>query len=96
MQYESLAQALTDGSGGGYSLLGAFAGTLLAALLARLCRLTKNLGALLDCLSPGAALGIAVGKLAFLFSSGDRGKIVLEEEARHGLLFHPGDNLSGA
>jgi prolipoprotein diacylglyceryltransferase len=96
MQYESLRQALTDWSGGGYSLIGAFAGTLLAALLARLCRLTKNLGALLDCLSPGAALGIAVGKLAFLFSSGDRGKMALEKESYHGLPWSTAvDGLSG-
>ena len=84
--YESLKAALTR-TQGGYSLIGVFAGTLLAFGLVRLLRLTKDLPSLLDCVAPGAALGIAVGRLGDLFSGADRGKLLIVDEAYHRLPF---------
>ena len=55
--YDSLGAALTNLRGGGYSLIGVFIGLMLAFLIVRLLRLTKDLPALLDCAAPDAALG---------------------------------------
>ena len=76
--YESLGAAMKILTGGGYSLMGVFLGTILACCLVRLLRVTDDLPALLDCLSPAAALGIAVGRFSELFSAADRGKILVE------------------
>ncbi|MBR1659874.1 MAG: prolipoprotein diacylglyceryl transferase, partial [Oscillospiraceae bacterium] len=83
--YGSLAHALGDPFTGEYSLMGAFAGTVLALALTRLVRLEKNLPALLDCCAPAAALGIAAGRLGALFSAADRGKMIFEREWLHHL-----------
>lgn len=85
--YAGLAAALGNLRGGGYSLIGAFAGMLLAFLLVRLLRLTLNLPALLDRAAPAAALGIAVGRLGDLFTAADRGKMMFESEALHRLPY---------
>ena len=85
--YESLRAALTDLRGGGYSLMGVFLGMLLAFLLVRLVQLTKDLPALLDSATPGAALGIALGRLGDLFTAADRGKMIFAEEALHRLPY---------
>ena len=84
--YESLRAALT-GPEGGYSLIGAFAGTLLAFALVRLLGLTRDLPSLLDSAAPAAALGIALGRLGDLFSTADRGKMLIAGEAYHRLPF---------
>lgn len=73
--YPGFAEAMTDYTTGGYALLGVFVGCFLAAALVRLLRLSKNLPAMLDCMSFGA-IGIAVGRLASLFGTSDRGMIV--------------------
>ena len=83
--YGSLRSALTDLGGGGFSLIGVFAGTLLALLLVRALQLTKELPSLLDAVSPAAAFGIAVGRWAEYFTAADRGKMILEGEAFHHL-----------
>ncbi|MBR6096307.1 MAG: prolipoprotein diacylglyceryl transferase [Oscillospiraceae bacterium] len=85
--YASLGAALGNLRGGGYSLLGVFAGTALSLALLRLLGLTDNLPGLLDALSPAAAFGIALGRWAELFTSADRGKMILEAEALHRLPF---------
>lgn len=85
--YESLAAALGDLRGGGWSLMGAFAGGLLAFALLRLLRLTDNLPALLDRAAPAAALGVAVGRLGDLFTTADRGKMLFASEALHRLPY---------
>lgn len=85
--YESLGAALTQLRGGGYSLMGVFAGMLLAFLLVRLVRLTRDLPSLLDSAAPAAALGIALGRLGDLFTAADRGKMILADEALHRLPF---------
>lgn len=76
--YESLGAAMLDLTGGGYSLMGVFIGTIAACGLVRLLRVTGDLPALLDCLTPAAALGIAVGRFSELFSAADRGKFLVE------------------
>ena len=77
--YDSLADALKLGQSGGFVLMGAFAGCLLAALLTRLFRLTPELPELLDCLSLAGCGGIALGRLASFFNSSDRGMVLPED-----------------
>ena len=72
-QYESMRAALTDYTWGGYALMGAFAGCLLAACIVRLMRVSDNLPQMLDCMSIAGGVGIAVGRLASLFNASDRG-----------------------
>ena len=76
--YESLASAMTDYTWGGYALMGAFFGCLLAACLMRLIRVSRNLPEMLDCMCLVGGVGIAVGRLASLFNASDRGQIVAE------------------
>ena len=76
--YESFGAAMSTLTGGGYSLIGVFIGTIAACSLMRLLRVTDDLPALLDSLSPAAALGIAVGRFSELFSAADRGKFPVE------------------
>lgn len=75
-RYESFLRAVTDYSTGGYALVGAFAGCLLAALLLRLARVSGNLPEMADCMCLAGAAGIAVGRLASLFNASDRGQMV--------------------
>lgn len=76
--YESLTAALDVRQPGGFVLMGAFAGCLLAAGLVRLLGLTKELPELLDCVSLAGCGGIALGRLASLFNSSDRGMVLAE------------------
>lgn len=76
--YESLRAAMTDYSGGGYALMGVFFGCLLVAGALRLLKVVKNLPEMLDCMAIAGGAGIAVGRLASLFNSSDRGVIVPE------------------
>jgi len=74
--YESFLSAMTDYSSGGYALMGVFLGCFLAAALLRLLRLHRSLPEMLDCMCLAGAAGIAVGRLASLYNSSDRGQIV--------------------
>lgn len=74
--YESLMAAMTDFSGTGYALVGAFAGCLLAAGILRLLRAVGNLPSVLDCMSIGGCVAIAIGRLSCFFTSEDRGEIL--------------------
>ena len=95
--YESLLAALTDFTGGGYSLIGVFVGTIAACLLMRGLFLTKDLPGLLDAIAPAGALGIAVGRLSEYFSSSDRAKFFLPEAWQHIPWSAPAVNItSGA
>ena len=85
--YESLSAAMQTLTGGGYSLIGAFIGVIAACCLIRLLRVTDDLPALLDCLSPAAALGIAAGRFSELFSTADRGKILIGNPSLQRLPF---------
>ena len=86
-QYADLHQALTDDSVGSFCLAGAFLGVLLAALILWGVRVIKKLPSFMDAVAPGAALGIAVGKLSAIFYSANRGKVVFEKAFYQGLPF---------
>ncbi len=74
--YDSLKGALTTFTGGGYALMGVFAGCALAALLLRLLRLVKNLPFAFDCMALAGGVGITVGRLACFFTASDRGPVI--------------------
>lgn len=74
--YESFADAMTDYTTGGYALMGVFAGCFLTALLLRLLRAIDNLPRTLDCMALAGSAGIALGRLACLYSNSDRGMVV--------------------
>lgn len=76
--YESLEAAMSNFSSGGYALMGAFIGCILTACLLRLVRIVKNLPQMLDAMAIAGGTGIAVGRLASLFNSSDRGVVVAE------------------
>lgn len=73
--YESFWQAMTDYTSGSYALVGVFAGCLLAAVLLRLTKLSRNLPQMLDCMVLAGSAGIGVGRLAALFTTADRGQM---------------------
>lgn len=75
--YPSFQTAMTEYTSGGFALLGVFVGCFLSAALLRVLRISKNLPRMLDCMSFGG-LGIAVGRLASLFNSSDRGMVVAD------------------
>ena len=74
--YESLEAAMSNFSAGGYALVGAFAGCILTACTLRLVRIVKNLPQMLDAMAIAGGAGIAVGRLASLFNSSNRGIVV--------------------
>ena len=74
--YESFTAAMTDFSGGGFALMGAFLGCALAACLTRVLCLQRNLPEMLDAMSLGGCAGIVVGRLSALFNATDRGQVL--------------------
>ena len=74
--YASFGAAMTDYSQGGFGLMGVFFGCLLTAGVLRLIGLCQNLPVMLDAMAIGGGLDIAVGRLAALFNSSDRGAAV--------------------
>ena len=74
--YDSLKGALTTFTGGGYALMGVFAGCALAAVVLRLLRIVKNLPFAFDCMALAGGVGIAVGRLACFFTAADRGPVI--------------------
>ena len=74
--YENLKEALNIRTPGGFALMGAFAGCVLAAVLIRTIKLEKDLPDLLDCLCTAGGLGIVVGRLASFFNTSGWGKAV--------------------
>lgn len=80
-EYQSLAQAFSDFSVGGFSIIGIAIGCTLAAVLVHFTGLCGSLGQLLDAGACAGALAIALGRLSFLFNQADRGKIFIENEA---------------
>lgn len=82
--YEGFLAAMKLFSPGGYALLGVFLGCFLSASVIRLLHLSRSLPEMLDCMSIAGSAGIAVGRLASLFNSSDRGQIL---ETLHFLPF---------
>ena len=74
--YASFLAAMTDYTSGGYALMGVFLGCFLAACLLRLIRLSRSLPEMLDAVAISGCAGIAVGRLASLFNSSDRGQVL--------------------
>lgn len=77
--YESMTAAVTDYSWGGYALMGVFIACLICACVLRLARVVTNLPEMLDCMALAGGLGIAVGRMASLFNSSDRGMLVSDK-----------------
>lgn len=74
--YSSFLSAITSFSGGGFALMGVFAGCLFAACFLRAMDTSENLPEMLDCMCIAGAAGIAVGRLSALFNTSGRGQII--------------------
>lgn len=74
--YEGFLAAMKLFSPGGYALMGVFLGCFLAGVIVRALHLCRSLPEMLDCMSLAGAAGIAVGRLASLFNSSDRGQVL--------------------
>ena len=74
--YAGFTAAMTDDSSGGYALMGVFAACILTACLLRLICASRNLPDMLDCMFLAGMAGIAVGRLALLFTASDRGMLM--------------------
>ena len=74
--YGGFLAAMTDYTSGGYALMGVFLGCFVVAWLLRLIRLSRSLPEMLDAMSVSGCAGIAVGRLASLFNSSDRGQVL--------------------
>lgn len=77
-QYESFMAAVSNIKEGGFSILGVFIGSVLAVFLAKLIGLEKDAASLFDCIAPGGALGISIGRLGAMFTSSDKGKVIID------------------
>lgn len=93
--YESMEAALTDYTQGGYALMGTFIACLLTVFVLRLIRVVKNLPKTLDCMAIAGGVGVAVGRLASLFNSSDRG-VVLPEHFGLPIAYPVTNTVSGA
>lgn len=71
--YASFHTAMTDYTTGSFALMGVFIGCLLAACLLRLFKVHNKLLTMLDSMALAGACGIAVGRLADLFTNADLG-----------------------
>lgn len=60
----------------GFVLLGVFLGCFLAVMLTKTMGVYKNVPMVLDCMSIAGSAGIAAGRLAELFGSGNRGQLI--------------------
>jgi len=74
--YGGFLAAMTDYTSGGYALMGVFLGCFVVAWLLRLIRLSRSLPEMLDAMAISGCAGIAVGRLASLFNSSDRGQVL--------------------
>jgi prolipoprotein diacylglyceryltransferase len=88
--YTDLKGALTTFTGGGYALMGVFAGCALAAAVLRLLGIIRNLPHTFDCMALGGGVGIALGRLACLYNTMDRGPVM--ETLRDLPLVYPVNN----
>jgi len=78
-QFALLAAAFVPGASGSFCLSGVVIGFVLAALALRLLRLERDTALLLDCVSPGLALGLALLRLSSLFNATCRGKVPITD-----------------
>ncbi len=80
-QYADFHTAVTDLKNGGFSILGAFLGCVIAVLFAKYISVEDNISELLDCIAPGGAIGICIGRMGSVFTSSDRGKLIITNPA---------------
>lgn len=71
--YASFQVAMTDYTTGYYALMGVFIGCIVTACLLRVFKVHRKLLTMLDCMALAGAGGIAVGRLADLFTNADLG-----------------------
>lgn len=74
--YDGFFSAMTDFTGYGYALSGAFLGSILTAVLLWFLRILKELPLALDCMSIGGSAAIAVGRLSSFYTVENRGDIL--------------------
>lgn len=74
--YNGFFSAMTDFSGYGYALSGAFFGCILSAVVLWILQILKDLPLTLDCMSIGGSAAIAVGRLASFYTAENRGDIL--------------------
>lgn len=75
--YASMTAALENLTVGNFALMGVFGACILCACLLRLLQISKNLPEMLDCMALAGAAGIAIGRLASLFNTSDRGMLMV-------------------
>lgn len=75
--YASMTAALENLTVGNFALMGVFAACILCACLLRLLQISKNLPEMLDCMALAGAAGVAIGRLASLFNTSDRGMLMV-------------------
>lgn len=92
--YESMHAALTDYSKGGYALMGVFIACIAVAALLRMIRIVPNLPQMYDSMAIGGGFGIAVGRLASLFNSSDRG-MALSNDVKFPFAYPVTNSVSG-
>ena len=80
--FDGFGSSLLNFADGGYSLLGAMIGVLLAVIFTNSLLKLNDFKALLDAISPAAAIGICIGRLSGYFSLDDRGKILETDAVR--------------
>ncbi len=80
--FNGFGDSLVNLSNGGYSLLGAMLGVLLAVIITNSALKLCDFKGLLDAIAPAAALGICIGRLSGYFSLDDRGKILETDAVR--------------
>ena len=73
--YHGIWNALTDYSSGGFVLLGAFPGCMLAAALTKNMGLHRDIAEMLDCMCLAGGAAIAAGRLSSFFNASCRGEI---------------------
>lgn len=74
--YSGFFSAMTDFTGSGYALIGAFVGCSLSAAVLSLLGILKELPLTMDCMSIGGSAAIAVGRLSCFYTAENRGDIL--------------------
>ena len=86
-QYADFRAAVTDLKNGGFSIFGVFIGCTAAVIIARYLGVERNISELFDCIAPAGAIGICIGRIGSVFTSSDRGKLIISSPAFQRLPF---------
>ena len=82
-QYNGLARALTDYTGGSFWLPGALAGVVLAALLVKAFGMAESAGELLDAAAPGMMLTVAHIRFSAVYTNACRSMFTVQNRKLH-------------